>query len=157
MAIHRSMTASTTSSSTAVAPILRAFGLQPHERFRSLGAGHGQPLLQSQEASWHELPVHLEPVVTAAGRLVEAALALPAMEELIARVDESSWWELVDVFAAACDAAHGALVTASRSTSSPPPMPPAGAAASRTTSLCWFPAGLPISCRPPVLSTLPCP
>ncbi len=85
-------------------------GLQPEERFRSLGAGRGQPLLQSQEASWHELPVHLESLVTAGGRLVEAALALPAMEELIARVDESSWWELVDVFAAACDAAHGAVV-----------------------------------------------
>jgi hypothetical protein len=41
--------------------------------------------------------------------VVEAALALPPMEEVAARVDESSWWELVDAFAAAADAAHGAL------------------------------------------------
>ena len=36
--------------------------------------------------------------------MVEAALALPGMDEVVLRVDEDSWWELVDVFATAVDA-----------------------------------------------------
>jgi hypothetical protein len=89
---------------------LGRLGLRATERFRSLGRGRGQPLLHAQEASWRGLDVHLESVVTVGGAVVEAALALPGMDEVVARVDEEAWWELVDVFAAAVDAAHGALV-----------------------------------------------
>jgi len=89
---------------------LGQLGLRVTERFRSLGTGRGQPLIHAQEASWRGLAVHLESVVTSGGAVVEAALALPGMDEVVLRVDEDSWWELVDVFAAAVDATHGALV-----------------------------------------------
>jgi hypothetical protein len=89
---------------------LGRLGVRPTERFRSLGTGRGRPILHSQEAEWHGLPVHLESVVTSGGEVVEAALALPGMDEVVPRVDEDSWWELVDAFAAAVDATHGALV-----------------------------------------------
>jgi hypothetical protein len=84
--------------------------VRPTERFRSLGSGKGRPLLHSQAAEWHGLAVHLESVVTSAGEVVEAALALPGMDEVVLCVDEDQWWELVDAFAAAVDATHGALV-----------------------------------------------
>ena len=89
---------------------LGRLGLRPTERFRSLGRGRGQPLLHSQEAEWRGLDVHLELVVSSGGEVVEAALALPGMDEVVRRVGEDEWWELVDLFAAAVDAAHGALV-----------------------------------------------
>ena len=89
---------------------LGRLGLRPTERFRSLGAGRGRPLLHSQEAEWRGLPVHLESLVTGSGGVVEAALALPGMDEVVERVDELSWWELLDTFAASVDAVHGALV-----------------------------------------------
>jgi hypothetical protein len=84
--------------------------VRPNERFRSLGRGRGQPLIHSQEATWRGLDVHLESLVTSGGEVVEAALALPGMDEVVSRVSEDEWWELVDAFAVAVDAAHGALV-----------------------------------------------
>jgi hypothetical protein len=95
--------------STALAEMGR-LGLRPTDRFRSLGRGRGQPLIHSQEADWRGLAVHLESLVTSGGDVVEAALALPGMDEVVCRVGEDEWWELVDVFATAVDAAHGALV-----------------------------------------------
>jgi hypothetical protein len=94
---------------TALVELTR-LGVRPTERFRSLGTGRGRPLIHSQEAEWHGLAVHLESVVTSGGEVVEAALALPGMDEVVLCVDEDAWWELVDAFAAAVDAAHGALV-----------------------------------------------
>ena len=95
--------------SRALAELSR-LGVRPSDRFRSLGSGRGQPLIHAQEATWRGLAVHLESVTTSGGRVVEAALALPAMDEVVGGVDEDSWWELVDTFAAAVDAVHGALV-----------------------------------------------
>jgi hypothetical protein len=89
---------------------LGRLGVRPTERFRSLGTGTGRPLIHSQEAEWRGLAVHLESVVTSGGEVVEAALALPGMDEVVLGVDEDSWWALVDAFAAAVDATHGALV-----------------------------------------------
>jgi len=89
---------------------LGRLGLLPTERFRSLGSGRGRPLLHSQEAQWRGLPVHLESLVLSSGGVVEAALALPGMDEVVEQVDETCFWELIDTFAAAVDAAHGALV-----------------------------------------------
>lgn len=83
---------------------LAGLGVRPSERFRSLGAGRGHPLLHSQECSWEGITIHLE--ARAGG---EAALELPAGDELVGSVDEDSLWRLVDVFAAAVDARHGAL------------------------------------------------
>ncbi len=94
---------------TALVELAR-LGVRPTERFRSLGAGRGRPLIHSQEAEWRGLSVHLELVVTSGGEVVEAALALPGMDEVVLGVDEDPWWELVDTFAAAVDATHGALV-----------------------------------------------
>ena len=95
--------------SRALADLSR-LGLHPSDRFRSLGSGRGRPLLHAQEATWRGLAVHLESVTTSGGRVVEAALALPAMDEVVGEVDEDAWWELIDIFAAAVDASHGALV-----------------------------------------------
>lgn len=89
---------------------LGRLGLQPTERFRSLGAGRGRPLLHSQEAEWRGLPAHIESVVSERGAVVEAALALPGMDQMVEEVDEASWWELADTFCAAVDAVHGAVV-----------------------------------------------
>jgi hypothetical protein len=94
---------------TALVELAR-LGVRPTERFRSLGTGRGRPLVHSQEAEWRGLTVHLESVVTSGGGVVEAALALPGMDEVVVCVDEDPWWELVDAFAAAVDATHGALV-----------------------------------------------
>jgi hypothetical protein len=108
--------------STAITELAR-LGLHVTERFRSLGTGRGQPLIHAQEASWRGLPVHLESVVTSGGAVVEAALALPGMDEVVLRVDEDSWWELVDAFVAAVDATHGALVDGEPVDLTPPPSP----------------------------------
>jgi hypothetical protein len=102
---------------------LGRLGVRPTERFRSLGTGQGRPILHSQEAEWHGLPVHLESVVTSGGEVVEAALALPGMDEVVPCVDEDSWWELVDTFAAAVDATHGALVDGEPVELTPPGSP----------------------------------
>ncbi len=102
---------------------LGQLGLQVSERFRSLGTGRGQPLVHAQEASWRGLAVHLESVVTSGGAVVEAALALPGMDEVVLRVDEDAWWELVDVFATAVDATHGALVDGEPVDLTPPASP----------------------------------
>lgn len=88
---------------------LGRLGLRPTQRFRSLGRGRGRPILHSQAASWRGLEVHLESTVTEAGRTVEAALALPGMDEVVQSVAEPSWWELADAFAAAVGGRHGAL------------------------------------------------
>lgn len=108
--------------STALTELGR-LGLRVTGRFRSLGTGRGQPLIHAQEASWRGLAVHLESVVTSGGAVVEAALALPGMDEVVLRVDEVSWWELVDVFATAVDATHGALVDGEPVDLTPPPSP----------------------------------
>ncbi|MGD1034588.1 MAG: hypothetical protein ABR977_09160 [Candidatus Dormibacteria bacterium] len=102
---------------------LGPLGLRVTERFRSLGRGRGQPLVHTQEASWCGLAVHLESLVSSGGTVVEAALALPGMDEVVLRVDEDSWWELVDVFATAVDASHGALVDGEPVDLSPPESP----------------------------------
>ena len=88
---------------------LGRMGLRPVDRFRSLGAGRGQPLIHSQEAEWRGLAAHLESTVTVGGAVVEAALSLPGMDEIVPSVGEDDWWDLVDVFAAAVGAGHGAL------------------------------------------------
>jgi hypothetical protein len=89
---------------------LGRMGVRPTERFRSLGAGHGQPLIHSQEAEWRGLAVHLEAIADRTGT-VESTLALPSMDEILrAGVEESEWWGLVDAFCAAVDALHGAIV-----------------------------------------------
>jgi hypothetical protein len=90
---------------------LGRLGVEGEGRFRALGSGHGEPLLASHELRWRDCPVHME---TLRGRdgVHEAALALPSWDELCSEVDatEEDFWELVDGFAAAVDAAHGAIV-----------------------------------------------
>lgn len=83
---------------------LGRLGAVAAERFRSLGRGRGEPALASQELLWRGCPVHLE---TAAG---EASLALPAWDEMAeTEATEDGFWELVDTFAAAVGAGHGAI------------------------------------------------
>jgi len=83
---------------------LGRLGAVAAERFRSLGRGRGEPLLASQELLWRGCPVHLE---TAAG---EASLALPAWDRMAeTEANEDGFWELVDTFAAAVGARHGAI------------------------------------------------
>ncbi|MFN2569806.1 MAG: hypothetical protein ABR564_09440 [Candidatus Dormibacteria bacterium] len=92
---------------------LAPLGVRAEERFRALGSGRGRPLIHSQEARWHGLPVELEAIsCREPGTLDEVALALPSHTEMLAAddVDESAFWELVDTFAAAVDARHGAIV-----------------------------------------------
>lgn len=83
---------------------LQRLGATAEARFRSLGAGRGEPLLASQELAWRGVPLLLETDRR------EAALSLPCWDELAdSEATEEDFWELVDAFAAAVDAAHGAL------------------------------------------------
>lgn len=86
-------------------------GATAEERFRSLGAGRGEPLLASQEMRWHGCPLHLETLLARGGER-EAALSLPSWDELCQAPDstEEDLWALVDAFAAAVDADCGAVV-----------------------------------------------
>jgi hypothetical protein len=85
-------------------------GAVGEERFRALGSGHGEPLLASQELRWLGCPLHVETLLTRDGTR-EAALALPSWDELAAtEATEDGFWALVDGFAAAVDAEHGAIV-----------------------------------------------
>jgi hypothetical protein len=90
---------------------LARLGAAGEGRFRALGSGHGEPLLASQELVWRGCPVHVETLVARDGSR-EAALALPSWDEMCHRADatEDDFWELVDCFAAAVDAEHGAIV-----------------------------------------------
>ncbi len=90
---------------------LGRLGAEGEGRFRSLGSGRGEPLLASQELRWRDCPVHLETLRTADGER-EAALALPSWDEICEQssASEADFWELVDGFAAAVDAEHGAIV-----------------------------------------------
>lgn len=88
---------------------LAALGAVGEERFRSLGAGRGEPLLASQELRWHGCPLHLETTLERDGRR-EVSLSLPAWDELATGdAVEDDLWELVDALAAAVDAERGAL------------------------------------------------
>jgi hypothetical protein len=90
---------------------LAGLGAVGEGRFRALGSGHGEPLLASQELAWRGCAVHLETLVARDGSR-EAALALPSWDELCDQSDagEDDFWELVDAFAGAMGAAHGAIV-----------------------------------------------
>lgn len=90
---------------------LGRLGAEGEGRFRALGSGHGEPLLASHELRWRDCPVHMETLRSGDGTR-EAALALPSWDEMCDQVDatEDDFWELVDGFAAAVDAAHGAIV-----------------------------------------------
>lgn len=88
---------------------LTRLGAVPSERFRSVGAGRGDPLIASQDLTWHGHPLRLE-VVTLRGGDAEAAVELPCWDELSAGdATEAMLWELVDALAAALDSRHGAL------------------------------------------------
>ena len=88
---------------------LQALGAQPAERFRSLGAGRGEPVVASQEFRWRGCAMSIETIRTRDGR--EATLTLPSWDELAARSDlgEDHVWDLVDGLAAAVDAEGGAI------------------------------------------------
>jgi hypothetical protein len=89
---------------------LAGHGVGKDGRFRSLGAGRGEPLLASQELTWRGLPLHLE---TTLGRdqSREVTLELPAWDELTANPEatEDDLWDLLDALAAAVDAHHGSI------------------------------------------------
>jgi hypothetical protein len=88
---------------------LAGLGAVSEERFRSLGAGRGRPLLASQELSWRGGRLHLETTLGRDG-VAELALALPCWDELVGgEATEEDLWELVDGCAEAVDAAHGAV------------------------------------------------
>jgi len=83
---------------------LQRLGATAGTRFRSLGAGRGEPLLASQELAWRGCPLLLETDRR------EAALTLPSWDEMAdSQATEEDFWELVDAFAAAAGAAHGAI------------------------------------------------
>jgi hypothetical protein len=90
---------------------LQSLGAVGEGRFRALGSGHGEPLLVSQELVWRGCPVHLETLRARDGSR-EAALALPSWDELCDQAEavEEDFWELVDAFASAVGAGHGAIV-----------------------------------------------
>jgi hypothetical protein len=88
---------------------LQALGAVGEERFRSLGRGRDEPLLASQELRWRGCPLHLETLLGREGSR-EAALALPSWDELAhSEATEDDFWDLVDGFAAAVGAGHGAI------------------------------------------------
>jgi hypothetical protein len=99
---------------------LARLGAAGEGRFRALGSGHGEPLIASHELSWRRCPLHIETLASNDGSR-EAALALPSWDELCELSDatEDDFWDLVDGFAAAVDAEHGAIVDGE-------PLPPAG-------------------------------
>ena len=79
------------------------------ERFRSLGAGRGVPLLASQELTWQGCALHLEAATHRDGS-GEVVLELPPWDELTASAaSEAELWELVDAVATAVDAVHGTV------------------------------------------------
>jgi hypothetical protein len=90
---------------------LARLGAVGEGRFRALGSGHGEPLLAAQELRWRRCPAHLETLVGRDGRR-EAALSLPSWDEMCTQAEatEEDFWDLVDGFAAAVDAEHGAIV-----------------------------------------------
>lgn len=90
---------------------LARLGAVGEGRFRAVGSGHGEPLIASHELQWHRCPLHVETLATRDGTR-EAALALPSWDELCEHSDatEDDFWALVDGFAAAVDAEHGAIV-----------------------------------------------
>jgi hypothetical protein len=90
---------------------LGRLGVEGEGRFRALGSGHGEPLVASHELRWRDCPVHMETLRTRDGAR-EAALALPSWDEMCeeSSATEEDFWELVDGFAAAVDAEHGAIV-----------------------------------------------
>jgi hypothetical protein len=101
---------------------LQGLGAVGEGRFRALGSGHGEPLLASQELTWRGCPVHLETLRGRDGSR-EAALALPSWDELCDQSDavEDDFWDLVDAFAAAVGAGHGAIVDGEPLAPVPPP------------------------------------
>jgi len=76
---------------------------------RTLGRGHGMPLLSSQELRWSGCELYIEVAGDGRGG-VEAGLSLPSWDELVDAVAaEDAVWELVDAAAAALDAGWGAI------------------------------------------------
>jgi len=101
---------------------MQRLGATSQARFRSLGAGRGEPLIASQELEWRGCPLLLETHVH------EAALSLPSWDEMTdSEATEADFWELVDAFAEAAGASHGAIGDGEALS----PEPPAGAAATR--------------------------
>jgi hypothetical protein len=90
---------------------LARLGAAGEGRFRALGSGHGEPLIASHELRWRNCPVHVETLKARDGTR-EAALSLPSWDEMCEQPEatEDDFWELVDGFAAALDAEHGAIV-----------------------------------------------
>jgi hypothetical protein len=90
---------------------LARLGAAGEGRFRALGSGHGEPLIAAHELSWRRCALHVETLATNDGTR-EAALALPSWDELCEQSEatEDDFWDLVDGFAAAVDAEHGAIV-----------------------------------------------
>lgn len=86
---------------------LRAGGLAPVGRFRSLGSGKGEPLTASHTLTAAGLEFEFEVLV--GGGVREAAFTAPGWTELQQALDEDSWWNLVDRLAAAVGARFGAL------------------------------------------------
>lgn len=101
---------------------LGRLGAEGEGRFRALGSGHGEPLIASHELRWRDCPVHIETLHSRDGTR-EAALALPSWDELCeeSAATEEDFWELVDGFAAAVDAAHGAIVDGEPLAAAPQP------------------------------------
>jgi len=122
---------------------LARLGAVGEERFRAVGSGRGEPLIASQELRWRSCALHVETLATRDGTR-EAALALPSWDELCERSEatEEDFWELVDAFAAAVDAEHGAIVDGEALASAGPPaiedhvavLLPTGAAAHQSGS-----------------------
>lgn len=88
-------------------------GVRPSDGFHAPGSGQDPPLVLSQEAIWRGLPIELEAIASRDRETpAEVSLALPCHEELAAcaEVREADLWRLVDVFADAVDARHGAVL-----------------------------------------------
>ena len=77
---------------------------------RAVGAGAGRPLIASQLLRWAGVELEVE-CVAMTEDVVESNLVAPPWDELAGGAPgEDAWWELADVFLAAVDARHGALV-----------------------------------------------
>jgi hypothetical protein len=91
---------------TLAVTALAGAGARPDERFRALGTGRGIPLIASQQLTWRGCPLYLETVAA----MDEASLVMPSWDEMAgSEATEDAFWDLVDTFAAAVGAVHGAV------------------------------------------------
>ena len=90
---------------------LAAHGMARSEQRRALGSGRGMPILATQGLRWQGCDFELEMLHHVAARRGEAALIGPPWDDLVLTGgNEDDWWQLVDVFANAVQARHGAVV-----------------------------------------------